>query len=134
MRGWLKIALAAPGLVLLTQLSVAPCYRRTICKAGAWKVNADLQALGRIVEAFARDHAGAYPANLVELLGADAEGATHLPIDHVPRDPWGREYLYTPPTPDSQDYDVRTLGSDGVLGGEGEAEDISLRAIRSGKL
>jgi general secretion pathway protein G len=44
----------------------------------------------------------------------------------VPRDPWGRAYLYTAPgkeTPTS--YDAYTLGRDGAIGGEGEDADIT---------
>ena len=45
---------------------------------------------------------------------------------NIPKDPWGRPYLYLAPglaNPDS--YDLYTLGHDGAIGGEGEDADQS---------
>ena len=44
----------------------------------------------------------------------------------------GQEYGYEPPPPDTRDYRVFTYGSDGVLGGEGDARDIDNIMIRKG--
>ena len=44
----------------------------------------------------------------------------------VPRDPWGRNYLYLAPgqvNPES--YDLYSLGRDGKMGGSGEDSDIT---------
>jgi general secretion pathway protein G len=44
----------------------------------------------------------------------------------IPRDPWGRAYLYVSPGKDNPtSYDVYTLGRDGVVGGDGEDADIT---------
>jgi general secretion pathway protein G len=44
----------------------------------------------------------------------------------VPVDPWDRPYIYrSPGTENPQGYDLLTLGSDGVPGGEGEDADIT---------
>jgi len=44
----------------------------------------------------------------------------------VPRDPWGRPYLYVAPGKENPtSYDVYTLGRDGAIGGEGEDADIT---------
>lgn len=44
----------------------------------------------------------------------------------VPRDPWGRPYLYVVPGKENPtSYDVYTLGRDGAIGGEGEDADIT---------
>jgi general secretion pathway protein G len=44
----------------------------------------------------------------------------------VPADPWDRPYIYrSPGTENPQSYDLLTLGSDGVPGGEDEAADIT---------
>ena len=45
-------------------------------------------------------------------------------IDSIPTDPWGREYIYEYPPQKSKDYDLYTLGADGVEGGTGENSDI----------
>lgn len=43
----------------------------------------------------------------------------------LPKDPWGKAYLYISPGTDSA-FDLLTLGSDGRAGGSGEAKDINL--------
>ena len=44
-------------------------------------------------------------------------------LDKMPKDPWGREYLYLHPGAHG-DIDVYTLGADGRSGGDGENADI----------
>jgi general secretion pathway protein G len=46
-------------------------------------------------------------------------------IDKIPKDPWGREYIYRCPGIDGSDYDIICHGKDGVEGGEGFAKDIT---------
>ena len=41
----------------------------------------------------------------------------------LPKDPWGREYIYLSPGLHG-DYDIVSLGPDGILGGEGKDADI----------
>lgn len=44
----------------------------------------------------------------------------------VPRDPWGRAYIFASPGKENPaSYDVYSLGRDGVIGGEGEDADIT---------
>ncbi len=44
----------------------------------------------------------------------------------VPRDPWGRDYVYVSPGRESDaGYDLYSLGSDGKVGGVSEAADIT---------
>jgi general secretion pathway protein G len=42
----------------------------------------------------------------------------------VPNDPWGRPYVYDPPTDRNHPPRVHSLGADGKPGGEGDAADI----------
>ncbi len=44
-------------------------------------------------------------------------------LDRVPKDPWGREYLYLNPGVKGE-IDVYSLGADGQPGGEGTSADI----------
>ncbi|MGD2117149.1 MAG: type II secretion system major pseudopilin GspG [Chromatiales bacterium] len=44
-------------------------------------------------------------------------------VKKLPKDPWGREYLYIQPG-SSGEYDLYTFGADGVAGGEGINQDI----------
>ena len=46
-------------------------------------------------------------------------------IDQLQLDPWGRAYLYSAPA-EGHDYDIYSLGADGVSGGEGSAADMSI--------
>ncbi len=42
----------------------------------------------------------------------------------VPQDPWGNEYEYTAPGPEGLPFGIRSLGADGLQGGEGQDADI----------
>lgn len=44
-------------------------------------------------------------------------------LPKLPKDPWGRDYLYVSPGENS-DVDIYSLGRDGQEGGEGEDADI----------
>ncbi len=46
-------------------------------------------------------------------------------VDQLQQDPWGRPYLYMSPG-EGHEYDIYTLGADGVSGGEGPAADLSI--------
>lgn len=43
-------------------------------------------------------------------------------IDRLPKDPWGNEYMYVSPG-EHGDFDIYSLGADGVVGGEGQSKD-----------
>lgn len=47
-------------------------------------------------------------------------------IDQLQLDPWGRAYLYSSPGENGKDYDIYTLGADGVSGGDEAAADMSI--------
>lgn len=46
-------------------------------------------------------------------------------LDDMPKDPWGRPYLYLSPAEFSdKDFDLYSLGADGVTGGEEQNADL----------
>ena len=45
-------------------------------------------------------------------------------ISSLPKDPWGREYIYEYPSRRTAKYDLYTLGADGLEGGSGEDADV----------
>ena len=47
----------------------------------------------------------------------------YLPQD-IPKDPWGREYIYKFPGEHGDEPDIISLGADGQPGGEGIAADV----------
>ncbi len=42
----------------------------------------------------------------------------------LPKDPWGRDYIYRSPGDQGNDYEIMSLGADGRDGGEGVNGDI----------
>ncbi|GAB4334011.1 MAG: type II secretion system major pseudopilin GspG [Candidatus Abyssubacteria bacterium] len=49
----------------------------------------------------------------------------YLETEEIPKDAWGNEYIYrSPATNERFDYEVISLGADGLEGGEGENADI----------
>lgn len=47
----------------------------------------------------------------------------------IPKDPWGRDYIYEAPGETADRPNIRTLGGDGVEGGSGVNADLSLDAL-----
>lgn len=47
----------------------------------------------------------------------------YLESKKVPQDPWGNEFVFISPGSNG-DYDLCSLGADGVKGGEGKASDL----------
>jgi general secretion pathway protein G len=47
-------------------------------------------------------------------------------VEQLQLDPWGRPYLYMSPAEGGHEYDIYTLGADGVSGGEGTNADLSV--------
>ena len=47
----------------------------------------------------------------------------YLESKKVPQDPWGNDFVYLSPG-EHGDYDIFSLGADGVKGGEGKGADI----------
>ena len=48
----------------------------------------------------------------------------YLDKQEVPLDPWGNPYIYISPGQHSPDYDLKSLGADGLEGGEAYNADI----------
>jgi general secretion pathway protein G len=48
----------------------------------------------------------------------------YLDKQEVPIDPWGNPFIYTSPGQHSPNYDLKSLGADGLEGGDGYKADI----------
>jgi general secretion pathway protein G len=98
------------------------------------KVIADLKSIAQALDLYRLD-AGLYPTTqqgleaLVERPSAPPAPARWNPngyLDRVPNDPWGRPYVYF--RSDDEHYQLKSLGADGVEGGEGVFADIDSHA------
>ena len=77
-----------------------------------------------------RMHAGRYPSTQEGLEGLQTQPAglaswrgPYLSRG-VPKDPWGNAYLYKSPGDQGREFELVSLGSDGQVGGTGEAADV----------
>jgi len=92
----------------------------------------DLVTIVSSLDEYAIKHQGRYPTSLQPLVTPDVSGNSYMEgVDgKPPRDPWGREYHYEPPTPEHPKPHVWSYGADGRLGGTGEDADIDSDQLR----
>lgn len=95
------------------------------------KARSDILTLASALDLYRLDTT-AYPTTeegLKALLGGEAKttGAAKAErkryLDRMPKDPWGREYQYLRPGLHGE-FDLFTLGADGLPGGEGANADV----------
>ena len=102
-------------------------------QARAARAQSDIAAIASALNLYRLD-TGAYPSTeqgldaLVQRPGGQPEAPNwksggYLQSKAVPKDPWGRPYLYLNPGRRA-DIDVYTLGADGRPGGEAENADV----------
>lgn len=112
---------------------VAPNVLQRADDARIQKVHADFKNIETALKLYKLDNFS-YPTT-EQGLKALAEKPTMDPIprnwkqggyvEKIPEDPWGRPYLYlSPPEFGHGDYDIYTLGADGVTGGEDQNADL----------
>lgn len=89
-----------------------------------------IESLGAALQLYRIDN-GRYPTTseglraLVERpSSAAAWNGPYLAKRELPRDPWGRDYLYRSPG-QAGDFDIMSLGADNQKGGTGENADVS---------
>jgi general secretion pathway protein G len=108
---------------------VGPKLFAQIGKSEVKVARAQLDALGKALDQYRLD-AGRYPTSeqgLVSLRDKPADEAKWAGpylVKTVPKDPWGRDYVYRSPGEHSE-YDLSSLGRDGQPGGEGEDADVT---------
>ena len=112
---------------------VVPNVLQRLKRAYMGKVKADIVTLEMALDDFAMNNGMKYPDSLEVLVTPDVNGETYIKQTVIPKDPWGKEYVYEAPGPGQPRAIVRTYGKDGQLGGEGEDADIDNITIREGK-
>jgi general secretion pathway protein G len=122
------VVLVIMGLLISV---VAPTVLNRADDARVQKVQADFKAIETALKIYRLDNYS-YPTT-EQGLQALVEPSSLAPqprnfktggyLAEVPRDPWGRPYLYLSPG-EHGEVDIYTLGADGLSGGEGQNADI----------
>ena len=118
-------------VIVILGMLAALVTPRLIGKLGKSKrqiAKTQIEMLETALDAFKLD-VGRYPTTeeglkaLVENPGVEGWDGPYLKKKKIPKDPWGREYIYRCPG-EHGDYDLLSYGADGKPGGEGENADI----------
>lgn len=108
---------------------VAPRYFDQVGKSNTKVARAQIESLEKSLDQYRLD-VGRYPTSEQGLVALFTKPANVEKWQGpylkkaVPPDPWGNAYQYKSPG-DHGDYDLSSLGSDGQLGGTGEAADVT---------
>ncbi|MFT5444994.1 MAG: general secretion pathway protein G [Gammaproteobacteria bacterium] len=118
------VVLAIIGLIAAV---AAPQVFNRLGGARSDSVKVQIEALSTSIDLY-RLEVGRLPENLDALVdkpaGEDRWNGPYLRKSTVPKDPWGREFMYKAPG-EHGDFDLFSLGADGAQGGEGEDRDIN---------
>lgn len=106
---------------------VAPKFFGKVEDSRVKAAQAQIELFGAALDQFRLD-VGRYPTSAEGLAALRASSGVenwHGPYlrKELPRDPWGKEFVYTSPG-EHDDYDIVSLGADHTPGGGGEAQDI----------
>lgn len=108
---------------------VGPRYFSQIGKSEMKAARSQMDALSKALDQYRLD-TGHYPSQEQGLAALMTRPQNEARWDgpylqkSVPSDPWGRPFIYKIPG-ERGEYDLVTLGKDGVAGGTGESADIS---------
>jgi general secretion pathway protein G len=95
-------------------------------KAKVVKARADIKALENALELYKLD-SGRYPntqEGVKALVTKTESHDSYIKGGSVPKDPWGKEYVYLSPGSHG-DFDILSYGADGEPGGAGTNADIT---------
>lgn len=110
-------------------LAIIPNITGRTDQAAVARARSDIQSLSSQLELFKTDNFR-YPSGDegIEALVQQPPNVKNYPkggyIKKLNTDPWGNDYLYFSPV-EGADYEILSMGSDGMEGGEGFAADIS---------
>jgi len=131
MRGFTLIEIMVVVVIVgLLASIVAPAVMRQLDRAQIAKAEADLQGINDGLKLFYLEH-HRYPTEEegLQILTGEASGVSDIDsanlgelIEDLPKDPWGRDYMYLVPGENGRRYDIFTYGADREEGG-GEGGD-----------
>lgn len=111
---------------------VGPSLFRNVGDARTATARTQIETFGTALDAYRLDN-GSYPTTAQGLDALWQKPTVDPPSNWrspylrkaVPKDPWGREYVYLAPgRVNPEGYDLLSYGADGKAGGEGENADI----------
>ncbi len=119
-------------VILIIAILAALIVPRLISRTGdakTAKAKADIATLSGLMSHFRLD-CGRYPTteeglNALQTAPSDVQGWHGPYMEKITPDPWNNEYHYENPGPNGQDFIIESYGSDGQVGGDGEAADIT---------
>jgi general secretion pathway protein G len=121
--------LVVVAIIGLLAAYVGPRYFGQLGRSEQSVAKSQIDAFARALGAYRLDN-GAFPTTEEGLaaltMRPSAAGRWNGPYLEraVPKDPWGRPYVYRSPGP-SGDFEITSLGKDGRQGGTAEDADIS---------
>ena len=117
-------------IALLSSL-VAPKLFGKLDSAKVKTAQAQIQMLSQGLDSFRLD-TGRYPTTNegLKILWVKKSTLKNWDGPYLPKavkeDPWANAYIYKQPGKDNNPYDLYSLGSDGKVGGDKDAKDISV--------
>ena len=120
------LAVALVALIVAAVLLESRGSRKDTPAARRASAEYDLVNILRVAELFRMENSR-YPTAMGEMIDATDDGGKPLAVSlaEYPTDPWQHPYVYELVAGSPR---VTSLGSDGVAGGQGEAEDVSKNA------
>lgn len=108
---------------------VVPKVIDRLSDAKIGKAKADLYSINQALEQYMIAN-GEFPDSIEALVQPDENNRQFLNQKTVPKDPWGNEYIYNPPSSGSNEIELFSYGRDGAAGGEGEDRDLTYAMVR----
>lgn len=129
-RGFTLLELLVVVVIIgLLAAFVAPKYFGQIGRSKTQIARAQIESFEKAMDQYRID-VGSYPVTsqgLNALVVAPANTANwHGPYlkKSIPRDPWGKEYIFKSPGDNGREYEISTLGGNGEKGGTDENADV----------
>ena len=129
-RGFTLIELMVVLLILgLLAALVAPKVLNRLGQSKQKIAKTQIEMLSSALDQFKLD-VGRYPTTeeglkaLIENPGVQGWNGPYLKKKKIPKDPWGRPYIYKCPG-EHGEFDLYSLGADGKEGGTGENADVT---------
>lgn len=131
LKGWTFVeTLVVIGIILILTSAVGFMAFKYLDQAKQATARSQVETFAMAVNSFRLD-TGQFPAQEQGLTalwarpaGAETWNGPYL-AKAVPKDPWGRDYVYRVPGPSELPFEILSWGADGQEGGSGQDADVS---------